>query len=210
VKKILIVNIIAILIILLVAGGLGYYVYLNNTYITTDDVQVAGDIAPINTRAPGKLTAWTINVGDTVMSGDTVGQVATGMAVVPIPAPISGKVIRSNVIANENVAVGVPLGMVVDLSKLYILANIEETKLNDVKVGQTVDVWVDAYPNTKLTGTVDSIGLATSSEFSLLPTSNTSGTYTKVVQRVPIKIKLSGYGGEALAPGMNASIRIHK
>jgi multidrug resistance efflux pump len=77
-------------------------------------------------------------------------------------------------------------------------------------VSQTVDVYVDSFPGTALTGKVDQIGLATAGTFSLLPTSNTTGNYTKVTQVIPIKISLDGYRGLGLVPGMSVSIRIHK
>jgi multidrug resistance efflux pump len=95
------------------------------------------------------------------------------------------------------------------MNNLVVTANIDETKIQDVKVGDVVDVYVDAFPGTTLNGNVKSIGLATASTFSLLPTSNTNANFTKVTQVIPVTIKLNNIPG-GLVPGMNVSVRIHK
>lgn len=100
------------------------------------------------------------------------------------------------------------LAYVVDPDKVYITANIEETKLTKLREGEKVDVSIDKYKDKKFTGVVQSIGKASASEFSLLPTS-TSANFTKVVQKVPVKIKLNSYGKVKLLPGINAVVRIH-
>lgn len=210
-KKILFLNIFLILVIVLGGGGLGYYLYQSNTYISTDDAQVTGNIVPISSRISGNLTAWNAQSGSTGKAGDSLGTVVgANNATDQVQIPINGTIIKNNAVPNQPVAMGQPLALAVDLNQLYIIANIEETYLNDLKTGQTADIWVDAFPDIKLQGTISQIGLATNSTFSLLPTSSTSGTYTKVVQRVPINIVLSSYSGKPLAPGMNATIRIHK
>ncbi|UOF92150.1 efflux RND transporter periplasmic adaptor subunit [Fodinisporobacter ferrooxydans] len=209
-KKIIFLNVILILIILLGGGALGYYVYQQNTYISTDDAQVAGDIVPVNTRAAGNLTTWNVKTGDNVKANDSIGTITAANGQQTVQAPIDGTIIKNNVIVNQPVSLGQSLAMETNLNKLYVTANIEETYLNDLKNGQAVDVWVDAFPDVKLQGTIAQIGLATNSSFSLLPTSSTSGTYTKVMQRIPIKIVLSGYGGKPLAPGMSATVQIHR
>ncbi len=73
-----------------------------------------------------------------------------------------------------------------------------------------MDVYIDAYPDTSLSGKIEKIGLATAATFSLLPTSNTTANYTKVTQVVPVNISIQGYKGLGIIPGMSASIRVHK
>ncbi len=99
--------------------------------------------------------------------------------------------------------------MVTDLKSLYITANIEETELHKVKPGQKVDFTIDSIPGVDFSGQVISIGEATVSTFSLLPSQNTGGNFTKVVQRVPVKIGIKSYQGQRLLPGMNAIVRIY-
>ena len=96
------------------------------------------------------------------------------------------------------------------MNNLYVTANIDETNINEVAVGQNVDIYVDAFPNQTLKGTVQQIGLATAGTFSLLPSSNTTGNYTKVTQVVPVKISIDDNTGTAIVPGMNVTVRIHK
>jgi len=72
-----------------------------------------------------------------------------------------------------------------------------------------VDFTVDSFPGVRFTGRVQQIGEATAATFSLLPTRTTSGTFTKVVQRVPVKIAIDDYQGRRLLPGLSAVVRIH-
>lgn len=121
----------------------------------------------------------------------------------------SGTVIKKIGNVGEVGVPGQPVAMVADLSSLYITANIEETELYKVKPGQRVDFTIDSFPGTKFSGQVVSIGDATVSTFSLLPSQNTGGNFTKVVQRVPVKIGIKSYQGHRLLPGMNAIVRIY-
>lgn len=124
-----------------------------------------------------------------------------------IRAPIAGIVLKKQGNIGEVVTPGQPLAMLVDPDKLYISANIEETKLERVKPGETVEIVIDEYPDKILSGHVESIGQATAATFSLLPTS-TGGNFTKVVQKIPVKIQISRTDVK-LHPGTNAVIKIH-
>jgi multidrug resistance efflux pump len=97
-----------------------------------------------------------------------------------------------------------------DLNNLWVTANIEETKIRDVKLNQVVDIDVDAFPGNSMTGKVAQIGLATAGTFSLLPVTNTTANYTKVTQVIPVTIAIDNYRGFGIVPGMSAHIRIHK
>jgi multidrug resistance efflux pump len=97
--------------------------------------------------------------------------------------------------------------MMIDPKKLYISANIEETKVGRVQPNQVVDITIDQFKGEKLSGKVKFVGEAANSAFSLLPTS-TSGTFTKVVQRVPVKIGFDQHADKFL-PGTNAVVKIH-
>jgi multidrug resistance efflux pump len=119
-------------------------------------------------------------------------------------------VVQQNAVTNSFVAPGVSLARGYDLGNLWVTANIEETKIEDIKVGQDVDIYVDAYPDRKFTGKVEKLGFATANTFSLLPSSNNTGNYTKVTQVIPITISIDNYNGAELVPGMNVTVRIHK
>ena len=105
-----------------------------------------------------------------------------------IRAPIDGVVSKRSVNVGDFVSVGQPLMAVVDQKNIWITANLKETQLTNVRIGQPVAIKVDAFPHEKFRGTVQSIAPATGSTFALIPPDNATGNYTKVVQRVPVRI----------------------
>lgn len=107
-----------------------------------------------------------------------------------IVAAHDGTVTKKSVVVGQLVQTGQALASVV-FGQPWVAANFKETQLTDMRVGQSVDIAVDAYPDLVLTGRVDTIGRGTGSYFSLLPTENATGNYVKVVQRVPVKIVIT-------------------
>lgn len=104
---------------------------------------------------------------------------------------------------------GLPVISVVDAKGPWVEANLKESQLERVRAGQKVEIDVDAYSHTKWEGVVDSIGQATGAQFSLLPPQNASGNWVKVVQRVPVRIRIEHQNGEpTLRSGMSADISI--
>lgn len=124
-----------------------------------------------------------------------------------IKAPVGGVVALKSVEVGEIVSFGQPLFSISNLADVWVGANIEETYIGRVKVGQHVDLNIDAYPGRSFNGTVIEVGPASGSQFALLPTENSSANFTKVTQRLPIKIKVeeSEY---VLKPGMSAIVNI--
>jgi membrane fusion protein (multidrug efflux system) len=93
---------------------------------------------------------------------------------------------------------------IVPLRAVYVVANYKETQLTDVRPGQPVDIDVDTYPDHAVHGVVDSIAPASGQQFALLPPDNATGNFTKIVQRIPVKIVLrDGSLGGTLRPGMS-------
>jgi membrane fusion protein (multidrug efflux system) len=127
-----------------------------------------------------------------------------------VPAPTSGIVSRKQVEPGQLVQVGQPLLTIVADTGIYITANMKETQLADIRVGQPVEVDVDAYGGQTVYGCVESLSAATGSKFALLPPDNATGNFTKVVQRVPIKIKVTKALGptEPLRPGMSVNAHV--
>ena len=213
-RRMVLLNI--VLLVVLVGGGfIGYYFYDQSTsFIKTDNAQISGQQISIGSPATGKLTSWKAAVGDKFNKNEKVGsvQVVTdnGTVDMDITVPADSTIVQSSAVENTYVAAGTSLAKSYDMEHLWVTANIDETDVNDVKVGQDVDLYVDAYPDTTLTGKVDSLGLATAGTFSLLPSSNSSGSYTKETQVVPVTISIDNYGGLELIPGMNVTVRIHK
>lgn len=90
----------------------------------------------------------------------------------------------------------------------YVEANFKETELAEMRVGQRAEVRLDAYPDVPLPGRVDTIGVGTGSEFSVLPAQNATGNWVKVVQRVPVRIKLDGQPKVPLIAGLSAEVKV--
>jgi membrane fusion protein (multidrug efflux system) len=126
-----------------------------------------------------------------------------------VVAPASGIMSRKQVEPGQLVQVGQPLFTVVTDTGVFVTANFKETQLADLRVGQPVQIDVDAYSGTA-TGCVESLSAATGSKFALLPPDNATGNFTKVVQRVPVRIKVKqGLGPDRpLRPGMSVTVHV--
>jgi membrane fusion protein, multidrug efflux system len=128
-----------------------------------------------------------------------------------IIAPFDGVVGERQVQPGDYVNIGSNLINVVPLPNVYVMANYKETQLTRVKPGQSVDITVDSFPNGKLHGRVERVSPASGSQFALLPPDNATGNFTKVVQRVPVRIELDKNQPllERLLPGMSVVTNIH-
>ncbi|MFC0216582.1 efflux RND transporter periplasmic adaptor subunit [Paenibacillus chartarius] len=214
-KRKLILYVILIVMVLSGAGIGTYYWYENANYVSTEDARVTGDIYRVMPRISGKINSLGVKIGDTVVADQIVGQQditnlpGSLLDQASLRAPIGGTVIQTSAKPGEVVSPGQAVAMIVDKSKLYVSADIEETEIMKVKLGQTVDIELDTYPGRKFTGKVFEIGQAAASTFSLMPTTSTSGSFTKVTQRISVKISIDDQQGLELAPGMNAVIKVH-
>jgi membrane fusion protein, multidrug efflux system len=128
-----------------------------------------------------------------------------------VMAPESGVVSRKNVEVGQLVQPGQPLMAIVADTGIWVTANFKETQLADMRVGQPVEIDVDAYGGCRAEGRVQSISSATGAKFALLPPDNATGNFTKVVQRIPVRIAVTRACGPArpMRPGMSvtASVR---
>ncbi|MFC7395174.1 HlyD family efflux transporter periplasmic adaptor subunit [Scopulibacillus cellulosilyticus] len=210
----MIINIIVI-IVLIGGGAIGYYYYDQSTnYVKTDNAMIDGQSIPIAAPAAGKLIKWDGQVGNTFDANQKVGEVEAqgsngGTQKMPITMPEHATVVQNKVVKNSFVGAGTPIATAYDLSDLYVTANLDETDIDDIKKDQKVDIYVDAYPDTKFTGRVQQIGKATASSFSMMPSSNANGNYQKVTQVVPVKVSIDNYKGVSLKPGMNVTVKVH-
>jgi membrane fusion protein (multidrug efflux system) len=107
-----------------------------------------------------------------------------------IIAPIDGVVAARSVRLGQYVQAGTQLTALVPLQAVYVVANFKETQLTHVRAGEPVRLSVDSFPGNALRGCVDSLAPASGLEFSLLPPDNATGNFTKIVQRIPVKIRL--------------------
>jgi membrane fusion protein (multidrug efflux system) len=132
-------------------------------------------------------------------------QAALQLSYTRIVAPSNGVVSKKTVEVGQLVQPGQPLMAVVPLDDIWVVANLKETETADVTVGDPAEITVDAYRGRRFRGHVESLSPATGAKFSLLPPDNATGNFTKVVQRVPVRIRLDEPNDAAhpLRPGMS-------
>lgn len=226
-KKVLVIT--GIIVLIGVLGGISYYFYESINYFSTQNAQVTADMVTLTPEITGKLKEWNVQVGDQVKAGQVLGRQDTSSTVsdtalspqslansadnlvskAAIKSPLNGKVILSNVVKGEVLAPGMEIATVADTDHIYIKANVEETDIFHIQPGQKVDITIDAYPRREFVGYVESIGQATTNALGTTISLNTSGTYSKVTQLIPVHIAIENPDNLILMPGMNAAVRIH-
>jgi multidrug resistance efflux pump len=197
------------------AGGFGVSYWLNaRNYVSTDNAQIDGDKIPINAPTGGILVQWAANRGVAVHRNQIVGriEIMTGFIqpLTPIRAPDNGTVAVDSGVNGTYVTTGAQLAVAYDLNRIYVTARVEETNIRAVRLGQVVDIHVDAYPHLPLTGHVQEIQSGAASAFSLFPQNNSTGNFQKVTQVIPVKIVLDNLPNVDLVPGMSVTVYIHK
>ena len=137
-------------------------------------------------------------------------QMALNLSYTRITAPVDGTVGARSLRVGQFVQAGTQLMAVVPLDAVYVIANFKETQLTHVRDGQPVELYIDSFHGTRLRGHVDSLSPASGLEFALLPPDNATGNFTKIVQRVPVKITLDDRSLTGLLrPGMSAEPTIN-
>lgn len=209
--------------VLLLVLGFRFW-YTSQHYVSTDNALVSGDLVQVAPSNGGRVTSVKVDVGDVVKKNQTLGAVEVPTAstlglggggggpvqgtriTADLVSPVNGVVVAKAAAVGDMVSPGQPVLSVVDLGKLWVTANVDEAQINRINVGQPADVHVDALGKS-LQGTVMAITPASAATFSLLPQNNASGNYTKVSQRVPVKIAVD-YAGSMLFPGTSAEVTI--
>jgi multidrug resistance efflux pump len=210
---VLIVGLLAILAVV------AYYYVQGSLYVSTDDANVAGNVVYIYPPAAGTLSTWTASLSEPVQAGTVLGSItapsgatapgASPSVGIPVTAPLAGVIVENDGVVGEQVAptLGTPLAAEIDLRNLWIVANVAETSIGRVRVGQRVDVTVDALAGHTFACSVSAIQQATQSVFSLLPADQAGSTFTKVTQKIPVTITCPDTAG--WTPGGDAEVRIH-
>lgn len=139
----------------------------------------------------------------------TVAQGTNELRRTSVRSPIAGQVANRAVRLGQHVNPGAGLMAIVPRDRIYIVANFKETQIARLRVGQTVEVKADAFGDKVFEGRVDSIAPATGSEFALLPVESATGTFTRVVQRVPVRIVLTSPEAPGLLrPGLSVRVAV--
>ncbi len=137
-------------------------------------------------------------------------QAKLNLSYIKVVAPSDGRVTRKNVEPGQFVEVGLPALALVDEHDMWVVANFKETQMERMVVGQEATLAIDTYPGTPLKGKIESIQAGTGSVFSLLPPENASGSFVKVVQRIPVKITIAADEQKRvpLRPGMSVEATV--
>ena len=199
--------IIAVAIVILLAGlGIaGYFIYEGSFYYQTDNAKVDTVIYQLTANASGQLVRMNVSQGDEVIAGQVLAQVENGPLV---RSPVDGTVTDIKMQKGDYATAMDVILVVAKTSDMYITANVEETNILKIQMGQSVSVSLDAYGRS-FDGYVEDVNTVTSTKLAGSATSfTTSGTYTKVTQLIPIKIKLNDNVDLVDIIGTNATVKI--
>ena len=197
---------ILLIIVLAVAGYSVYNFTQSANYFMTENAKVTAKMYYITGVTSGELLEWNASLGQVVKKGDILGR----QSVLPyITAPVDGTIVVNNGVQGQLAAPTTQLAVVADTDHQYIGVNVEETDIQNIKIGQRADVTIDAYPGVNFSGVVSDIDLTTQTFFSGSVSFSTSGTYTKVTQLIPVKIYIENPDQLDLTFGMNANVKVY-
>jgi multidrug resistance efflux pump len=207
-----------------IGGAVAYWIYDSYNFYRTDDAQVSGKIVSVSAPIAGTLTSLDVKLGAQVTAGQTIGAItpvsttstpsASGTSGSPasfdLTSPINGTILQVATVQGQNVSPGLSIVQVTNTNALAVIAYVDENAINNVSVGQSVDIHIDAFSDTSFTGHVVQIIPVAAGQFSLLPNQDpTSGNFTKVGQRIPVVISIDANSGKLIMTGMSASVTIH-
>ncbi len=182
------------------------------------EIQVKGNVIPrarydnILKQSQAANVEYEMAKGKITTLKTQIQVIKTGLAHTRLYSNISGVIARRWILAGDVVAPGQTIFTIYNLKNIWVTAMLKETDLEKVSPGDTVRIHVDAYPDIKFTGKIFQIGSNTAALFSLIPPDNASGNFTKVTQRIPVKISVRAVKKTALKygllPGMSAEIKL--
>jgi len=198
--------ILASIVILLAGLGIaGYFIYEGTYYYQTDNAKVDTTIYQLTANANGKLIIMDVSQGDQVRAGQVLARVESGPY---LKAPVDGTVTDVKMQKGDYATASDVILVVAKTSDMYITANVEETNILKIHAGQRVSVSLDAY-GSSFAGIVENVNTVSSTKLTGSATSfTTSGTYTKVTQLIPVKIRLLDSVDLADIIGTNATVKI--
>ncbi len=136
-------------------------------------------------------------------------QAAYNLGKTEVRAPIAGVISQADRLqVGQMMTQGLPAVSIVVSDRSWVEANFKETDLKNMRVGQSAELTLDAYPDLKLRGHIASIGAGTGSEFSVLPAQNANGNWVKVTQRIPVRIAIDSKPSRVLIAGLSTHVRV--
>ncbi|WP_051342770.1 HlyD family secretion protein [Pseudonocardia spinosispora] len=208
--------VVAVVSLVELGGFNGNYLLYSSHYVSTENATVDGDRIEINAPVSGVVTNWALTEGSQVSGNEIVGRIRpVGGGARPmrtVRAPGAGAVAVDNVVDGAYVEAGTNLATAYDPSRIYVTARINEDNVEAVAPGAIVDLTVDAFPDTPMTGIVQVVQSSTASPLrtASVPGAADPSTPQAVIQYVPVKIALLDTAGHVLSPGMNVVAHIRK
>lgn len=208
-------KVIVSVIIILILGWAAYGViswHQGSQYVTTDNAYIDAPLISVSSLAVGQIISVNVDIGDRVKRQQAVAEIGTlpfssSSSIQGVAAPVSGYVVAVWTYPGAIVEPGSRIVTLFDDSNIWVMANIDETKIQSVRPGQEVEVTVDSLGGAVIKGKVQGISPATANFF-LLSQQSSSGSFTKVVQVVPVKITLEKTDGLRLIPGSSVEVKI--
>ncbi|MFQ3905659.1 HlyD family efflux transporter periplasmic adaptor subunit [Staphylococcus sp. Mo2-7] len=213
-KKMVLINVITI-VVLVIIGVVGFHFYNQATgFVSTDNAKVDGEQIKVSAPSAGEIKSFDVKNNEKLSKGDKVAEIATkgedGQSQdMDIKMPQDGTIVKTDGMEGSMAQAGTPIAYAYNLDDSYITANVDEKDIADVEKGKDVNITLDGE-DAELKGKVEEVGKATASSFSMMPSTNSDGNYTKVSQVVPVKISLDSKPSNNVVPGMNAEVKIHK
>ena len=181
-----------------------------------DGAQAGADIAAAALQAAGSALKSAEAAADAAQAQEKVAEAnlkdaELQLSYTGILAPAAGRIGKKNLETGNRVQPGQALLALVQ-PDVWVVANFKETQLARMRPGQPVRLWVDAFPGREVAGRVESLAPASGSQFALLPPDNATGNFTKIVQRVPVKIAFDSQSASdpegRLVPGLSALVEV--
>jgi len=187
-------------------------------YVSTIDANLDGGRVNVSARVMAPLSAVFKHEGDNVKRGELLAMLdSTATENCRIVSPVDGLIAKQWVVPGDLLQPGENIFTLNEGKELWVAVYLQETKFNEIRMGQSALFTLDAYPGLTFYGKIFYIGANAASEFSLIPPDNASGNYTKVAQRIPLRISIDRVEGKEklkanlrLLSGMSANVKIIK
>ncbi|MCL2233479.1 MAG: efflux RND transporter periplasmic adaptor subunit [Treponema sp.] len=199
--------VLAVTLVLAAGAGIGFYfVWQGANYFVTDNARVTTTLIAITPPEPGILERFTIYEGRYVEENEILGWVENSEA---MRSPVDALVIHTSAVQNQVVSGMEPVAVIADINNLHIQANVEETDIARIRIGQSVIVTIDTFGSRRFSGYVREVGHVTAAELSgNAMFFTTGGTFTRVTHLIPVEISLVDDINLSSLIGVNARVRI--
>ena len=191
---------------LAIAAGVGFFfVWRGASYIITDNARVTTNLIAVSSNIPGPLERFSIHEGQSVSENEVLGWVENGEA---MRSPVAGLVIHTNAVQDQIVTPMDRLAVIADKNSIHIQANIEETDIMRLQVGQPAIVTIDGLGNQQFNGYISEIGRITQAELTGNALFfNTGGTFTRITHLIPVEVNIIDDIDLTNLIGVNARVR---